>query len=164
MMNFEGMRISATVRHVLAVLIAWLVIAPAFAAAADPAPAKIEAREPRVQIRMEILTVTKIGSSPEDVLQFIRTHFQPNEGAPMPKLKSHPAIGPTAKDSAKKGVRSIRLVLGQYLGNPAPFLLEIPLIAKTTTTVQWAFDKDGKLIEVFVDKDSELGDGKNPDD
>jgi hypothetical protein len=42
--------------------------------------------------------------------------------------------------------------------------MEVPLIAKTTTAVQWAFDQQGKLIEVFVDKDSELGDNKGPDD
>ena len=38
------------------------------------------------------------------------------------------------------------------------------MIAETTTAVQWAFDKDGRLIEVFVDKDTELGDQKGPDD
>jgi hypothetical protein len=30
--------------------------------------------------------------------------------------------------------------------------------------VQRAFDNDDKFIEVFVDKDVELGDGKGPDD
>ena len=42
--------------------------------------------------------------------------------------------------------------------------MEVPMIAKTTTAVQWAFNKEGKLIEVFVDKDSEIGDQKGPDD
>jgi hypothetical protein len=141
---------------------AWLAISPVFAA--DSEPVKIEAREPRVQIRAEILKETTIGSSPDDVLKFINERFKPAKDTPVPKLRNHPAVGPTAKDSDKKGVQSIRLILGQYLTSPALFLMEVPMIAKTTTSVQWAFNKEGKLIELFVDKDSELGDQKGPDD
>jgi hypothetical protein len=132
--------------------------------AADPEPGKIEAGEPRVQIRAEILAGTKIGSSPDDVLKFISERFQPKKDTPAPKLRNHPAVGPTAKDSDKKGVRSIRLVLGHYVTSPAMFLMQVPMVAKTTTAVQWAFSSEGKLIEVFVDKDSELGDEKGPND
>ncbi len=142
--------------------VAWLT--SSVARAADSGLGKIEAREPRVQIRAEILKGTPFGSSPEDVLKFIAGHFQPRAGTPTPKLENHPAAGPTAQRSDKKGVRSIRLILGRYVGNPGLFFMDVPVIAKTTTAVQWAFDKQGKLIEVFVDKDSELGDGKGPDD
>ena len=83
---------------------------------------------------------------------------------PAPKVRNQPAIGPTAKNSDKTGVQSIRLVLGHYLTSPATLLLQVPIIAKTTTVVQWAFDKDGKLSEVFVNKDVELGDSKGPED
>lgn len=153
--------ISALVRS-LAGVVAWLAISPVFAA--DPEPAKIEAREPRAQIRAEILKGTKLGSSPADVLKFINEHFKPKQDVPAPKLRNHPAVGPTAKGSDKKGVQSIRVVLGHYLTSPALLLLEIPMIAETTTAMQWAFSKEGKLIEVFVDKDSELGDEKGPND
>ena len=153
--------IFADIRSRLVVIVG-LAFSPVFAA--DLEPAKIEAREPRVQIREEILKVTKIGSSPDDVLKFISKSFKPKKDAPEPKLTNHPAVGPTAKGSDKKGSQSIRLVLGHYLTSPALLLMEVPMIAKTTTAVQWAFSKEGKLIEVFVDKDSEIGDQKGPDD
>jgi hypothetical protein len=143
-------------------IVTWFAVSSLFAA--DAGPARIEAAEPRVQIRMEVLKGTKLGATPADVLAYIGTHFQPSQGVPAPRLRNHSAVGPTAKESAKKGIQSIRLVLGQYLRNPATFLMEIPIVTKTTTTVQWAFDKEGKLIEVFVDKDSELGDQKGQDD
>ena len=117
-----------------------------------------------MQIRTEILKATQLGSSPEDVLEFVAGHFKPRPGMPTPKLENHPAVGPTAQRSDKKGVGSVRLILGRYVANPGLFFMEIPLIAKTTTAVQWAFNKENKLIEVFVDKDSEFGDGKGPDD
>jgi hypothetical protein len=110
-------------------VVAWLAISPVFAA--DPEPAKIEAREPRVQIRTEILKGTKLGSSPEDVLKFISKSFQPKKDTPAPKLTNHPAVGPTAQGSDKKGVRSIRLILGHYLTSPALLLLEVPLPAES---------------------------------
>jgi hypothetical protein len=139
-------------------VVASLVISSVFAA--DPEPGKIEAREPRA----EILKETKIGSSADDVLKFINESFKPKKDMPTPKLRNHPAVGPTAKDSDKKGVQSIRIVLGHYFASPALLFLQVPMIAETTTAVQWAFDKDGKLIEVFVDKDTELGDQKGPND
>lgn len=153
-------RISAHV-HQWLIFVAWLALSPVLAA--DPG-SKIEAREPRAQIRAEILKQAKLGSNQENVLKFISQSFKPKKDTPLPKLVNHPAVGPTAKDSDKKGVQSIRLVLGQYFASPALLLLEIPMVAYTTTTVQWAFSKEGKLIEVFVDKDTELGDHKAPND
>lgn len=146
------------------VLSAAVLLVTRLAQAAEPEPGKIEAREPRTQIRAEILRETKIGSTPDDVLKFIGARFKPKPGVPAPKLLDRPAVGPTAQPSEKKGIRSIRLILGRYVANPGLLFMEIPVIAKTTTAVQWAFDKEGKLIEVFVDKDAELGDGKGPDD
>lgn len=123
------------------------------------AEAPIKPDEPRVQIRAEVLKATPPGVSPAAVLDYIRKTFERRDDAPAPQLASHPARGVAAEASGKAGVQSIRLVLGRYLRNPATFLMEIPIVTKTTTTVQWAFDKEGKLLEVFVDKDSELGDG-----
>jgi hypothetical protein len=131
---------------------------------ADTELVDIEARAPRAQIRLAILKGTSLGSTPTEVLQFIETNLKPKTDLPAPKLENHGAVGPTAKGSDKKGVGSIRVVLGAYQRNPGLVLLQIPLIVETTTAVQWAFDKDGKLIEVFVDKDTELGDRKSPDD
>ena len=154
-------RITARI-HLWLGLVAWLAIPPVFAS--DPEPGKIEAREPRTQIRAEILKGTKFGSSPDDVLKFISKNFKPKKDTPAPRVRNHPAVGPTAEGSDKKGVQSIRLILGHYLARPALLMQQIPIVARTTTAVQWAFNKDGKLIEVFVDKDTELGDNKGPDD
>jgi hypothetical protein len=70
----------------------------------------------------------------------------------MPALEKHPATGPTAAASRKKGVQCIRLFLGDYLANPALLLLPVPFPAQRRVTAQWAFDKNGRLIEIFVDK------------
>ena len=109
--------ISARIRPWLGVA-TWLAISSVFAA--DPEPAKIEAREPRAQIRTEILKETQIGSSPDDVLKFISKSFKPKKEMPAPKLRNHPAVGPTAKDSDKKGGP-------KYSHRPGPLLREARL-------------------------------------
>jgi len=142
--------------------VGWLVVAPGFAT--DAELSKIESREPRARIRAELLRETKIGSTAADVLRFVTKNFIPKDATTQPQILNHPAVGPTAKESEKRGVQSIRIVLGDYISRPALLLLDVPVISKTTTAVQWAFSKDGKLIEIFVDKDTEIGDRKGPDD
>jgi hypothetical protein len=160
-LQYGALRVTVAGMNRSACFCLWLAVASLLAVpvvdSAESARSKIEAREPRAQIRAEILKQTKQGSSADEVLKFIVSHFQPKQDAPAPKLENHAAVGPTAEHSGKRGVKSIRLVLGRYYANPGLFFMDIPFIAQTTTVVQWAFNKEGELIEVFVDKDAELG-------
>jgi hypothetical protein len=114
-------------------------------------PVEIELRNRRAEIRAELLKYTPLGASVDDVLRFLNKRLRAENGA-KPRLENHSAIGPTAELSKNKGVQSIQLVLGEYLTNPALLLLDAPLPLETAVSVQWAFNHEGKLIEIFVDK------------
>jgi hypothetical protein len=137
--------------------LALLLIEVSSTCAANPAHVKIEPQEHRFAIRQAILKCTPLGTDTNTVLRFVVECFRPKHDATLPKLEQHPADGTTAEASAKKGVQRVRLVLGHYMTNPILLTLQVPMIVETTTSVQWAFDKNGKLIEVFVDKHVELG-------
>lgn len=105
----------------------------------------------RAEIRAALLKATPIGSRATDVLAFIRKSLL-REGAAVPKLEDHPAQLGAAAESPKRGVKSIHVLLGQYIDNPAVIILSGPLVLEKEVTAEWAFDKDDRLIEIFVDK------------
>jgi hypothetical protein len=67
-------------------------------------------------------------------------------------LESHPVQSEAAADSTKRGVKSIHLRLGNYMYNPAVIFLSAPMLLEKEVTVDWAFNKDDRLIEIFIDK------------
>ena len=117
--------------------------------ASDTGAVDIDPSESRALIRKEILSHTPRGSTIDQVRKFVKKQLL-IEG--QPRLIDAPASGPSTKDSTEKGVKSIRILLGRYVTNPLLIVLPIPLPLETDVSVQWAFDKDGKLLNVFVDK------------
>jgi hypothetical protein len=111
----------------------------------------IELSEHRAQIRAVLLRQTPLESTPAEVEKFITTKLL-SKDSPAPALQPHGARGESAAQSAKRGVKSIRLDLGQYIDNPAVILLTAPLLNEKEVTVEWAFDARDRLIEIFVDK------------
>jgi len=105
----------------------------------------------RADIRRALLHATPLGSSAKDVLRIIKKDLQ-KEGYPTPRLESHSVQTDAAANSPKCGVKSIDLHLGDYLYNPAVIFLSAPMLLQKEVTVDWAFDKDDRLIEIFVDK------------
>lgn len=141
-------------RSIFLLLLLAISLGAAKVTAADEksSPVEIELRNRRVEIRAELLKYTPLGASVDDVLQFLNKRLKAGNGAKL-RIENHPAVGATAEASKKKGVQSIQLALGQYLTNPALLLLDAPLPLETNVSVQWAFNREGKLIEIFVDKE-----------
>lgn len=93
-----------------------------------------------------MLELTPIGTNMYDVLEIVRTngwkdvtggYAQINDrGVPMEELGS---VGEPI------GEKSIRAIVGEYTK-----------FFKTSVYVWWAFDKDSKLIEIFVRKQTQI--------
>lgn len=126
--------------------------------AAAPTPVRPALDEPRAQIRAELLSRTPVGTSTAEVLRFIEKNLREKPGAPAPRLEPGPATSASASSSGHAGTQHIRVVLGEYLANPALLLQAIPLAIEDRVTAQWAFDADGRLLDVFVEKTARLGD------
>lgn len=114
--------------------------------------------EPRAQIRAELLSHTPPGTPADEVLRFIAKARPPQSGTAAPSLEAKPATGPAARASGHAGTQRIRIVLGEYMPNPTLLLQPIPLAIEDRVTAQWAFDAEGRLLDVFVDKKAQLGD------
>lgn len=105
----------------------------------------------RAAIRVALIKETPLGSNPADVQRFITTKLLP-QGSRTPVLETHGATCEAAALSAKKGVKSIRVELGNYIDNVAMIQLTAPLLNEKEVRVEWAFDEHDRLIEIFVDK------------
>lgn len=108
-------------------------------------------KDHRPEIRAALLKATPLGSTANQVIDFMRKSLLPAAQRPPP-VEEHPAQSEAAGDSAKKGVKSIHYMLGSYMDNPALLTLSAPLLLQREVTVDWAFDKDDRLVEIFVDK------------
>jgi hypothetical protein len=117
----------------------------------DADKVQIDPHELRARIRAELLRHTPPGSSTRDVLAFVRTRLQ-HEGDLAPVVENHPATGVSAGKSGKKGVKVVTVILSDYLESPILLTLQIPLPLRSTLVAQWAFDKDGRLVEIFLDR------------
>ena len=116
-----------------------------------PQPSLVDPVEHRAEIRATLLKQTPLGSSIADVQRFIRANFAQciSDAA---TLQSHGAEGEAAASSPNKGVKSLQILLGTYIDNPATIFLTAPLLNEKSVTAQWAFDNNGRLVEIFVDK------------
>lgn len=106
----------------------------------------------RTQIRTELLKYTPIGSSLKEVTTFLKTRLLKKDD-PEPVVENHPATGPSAEASANKGVKVIKLNLGDYIANPILLTLAPPLPIQEKLIAQWAFDQNGKLVDLFLDRE-----------
>jgi len=113
---------------------------------------------PRAKIRAELLKHTPPGSPAAEVSRFIASAIPGKPGMPAAQLEAGPATGPAAAASGHPGTQHIRIVLGDYVPNPGLLLGPIPLEIENRVTAQWAFDADGRLLDIFVDKTTQLGD------
>ncbi len=131
------------------VFLTLLLHAMALAFANDTDAVVIDPTESRELIRRAVLSHTPPGSTTDHVRRFIREQLRVEKPA---LLRDPPASGPANAGSSEKGIKSIQILLGRYITNPLLLTLQIPLPLATDVSVQWAFDRDGKLVDVFVEK------------
>jgi hypothetical protein len=143
-----------TIRLLTSVRLAWLhlflLLMTTSALAAD-APINIDPNQKRAEIRAQLLQFTPLGSDTKAVIAFIKTKLARNAGAD-PKVLKHGATGASTEGSDKTGVKVIKVNLRDYFESPALLTLDIPLPWRNALIAQWAFDKDDRLIELFLDR------------
>jgi hypothetical protein len=103
------------------------------------------------EIRTVLLRCTPIESKATDVLKFIAIWLERSADAPL-KIDNAPATGPAAEGSHRRGVRRIRVDLGEYYQHLGAVFLSAPMIVRKRVSAQWAFDEHDRLIDIFVDK------------
>lgn len=128
--------------------------APAFGGG-DEGKVVVDLRSHRAEIRGVLLRHTQVGSSSGEVLKFITAHLERSDDA-TPKMENGPATGPAAKASRRRSVKRIRIYLGQYYDHPEVVFLAAPMLMQKEVDAQWAFDEHDRLINIFVDKQTEL--------
>lgn len=93
---------------------------------------EINPRDHRAAIRAELLKFTPLGSTAHDVIKFLKTRLA-REGDAEPKIEKHPATGPSAEASEKRGVKVIKINLANYLTKSDSFDPGHPAAAKVVT-------------------------------
>ena len=138
-------------RKLLAIALLMRVTA-AFGGANEP-KVVVDLHAHRAEVRQALLRYTPIGSKASQVLKFVAAQLVPS-GSALPKIENGPATGPAADGSRRRGVKTIRVYLGQYYDHPEVVFLTAPMIMRKEVTAQWAFDERDRLVDVFVDKET----------
>jgi len=113
----------------------------------------VNLRAHRGEIRKCLLRQTPLGSTSQSVLKFIATQLE-FSGSGSPKIESGPATGSAAEASQDRGVKRIRIYLGQYYEHPEVVFLTAPILMEREVSAQWAFDKEDRLVDIFIDKNT----------
>lgn len=122
---------------------------------AENEPSPLDLQQRRAQIRELLLKETPVGMESKEVLASILKRLGGDE-AKLPKIEDHPALGPEAEKAKQRGVKSIRLVLGDYYDHPEIIFFAAPMLSRREVTAQWAFDEQDRLVDIFVDKTSSI--------
>ena len=118
-------------------------------------PVVVDLHAHRAEIRAALLHHTPIGSNSADVLKFVSTQLDRSGNAPV-TLTDAPATGPAAQQSHHSGAKNIRIYLGQYPEHAEVVFLSAPMMMQREVSAQWAFDPQGRLIDIFVHKESRI--------
>ena len=96
-------------------------------------------RKPEEEIKANILELTPIGTSMDDVINVIES----NESWVVMYISDRGGVpqGELGKVGDAIGEKTISVILGSYRN-----------IFKTYVVFWWAFDENSKLIEVFIEK------------
>ena len=98
-------------------------------------------RRPADVIKRDIIRLTPIGSSMEDVVKVIES----KEKWEAPRISHKYGYSIPYTTDPDVGEKSIRVFIGEYRN-----------IFVTSVTVYWGFDGDEKLIDVYIWKDKDV--------
>ena len=148
----DKMKPAFRLRPLICLPLVFAFLHPVISEARDP-QVIVDLHSRRAEIRAALLRHTPIGSSMADVVRFVSKQLQ-HFGATAVTVVDKPASGPAAEQSKQRGVKSIRVYLGQYYDHPEIVFLSAPLVMQREVSAQWAFDEHDRLIGVFVEKDT----------
>ena len=137
-------------RELIAVVLLMRLSVSAFGGA-NQSKVIVDLHAPREAIRAALLHYTPIGSKASEVLKFIASRLDRSGNSPL-KIDNEPATGRAAEGSNRRGVRTIRVYLGEYFQHPGAVFLSAPMIMRKQVSAQWALDEHDHLIDIFVDK------------
>jgi hypothetical protein len=111
----------------------------------------IHLHAPRAEIRAAFLQQTPSGSSIEYVVGFISKRLE-RSGSGRATISVQPAGIPSQPLVAK----TIHVYLGQYYKHLGALFLTAPMVVHENVSAQWLFDRNGRLIDVVVDKQARV--------
>lgn len=118
-------------------------------AVADTNPPRVivDIYAPRAAIRAELLQQTPPGSSIENVISFISNRLQRTRSG-VAKI----SVEPANLASQPRVAKTIHVYLGQYYKHLGAVFLTAPMVVHEEVSAGWLFDRDGRLIDIVVDK------------
>ena len=130
-----------------AILSLALVASGAAVADTNPPPVIVDIYAPRATIRAELLQQTSLGSSIEYVISFISDRLQRTRSG-VAKI----SVEPANIASQPRVAKTIHVYLGQYYKHLGAVFLTAPMVVREEVSARWLFDRDGRLIDIVVDK------------
>lgn len=110
----------------------------------------IDLHAPRAEIRTALLKSTPKGSSTDFVIAFISKQLQ------LVEHRSPVAVQPVSDVSQPRATSRIRIRLGDYYKNLGAIFLSAPMVVHEEVHAQWWFDREGRLLEISVDKKGDV--------
>ena len=132
-------------------LLALFVFAASPSLWAGEPPMKINVADRRAETRAALLKFTPLGTDSAEVLAFVKAHLV-KSGETPPAIQNIPARGASAEASQKRGVKRLKVDLGDY-PNPSLLLVSPLFPFEQSLTAQWAFDEKDRLVELFLDRE-----------
>lgn len=133
--------------RVVAILSLLLLAGGTALANANPPKLIINLDASRAAIRGVLLQQTPPGSSIEYVTRFISNRLQPT-GSGLAKI----IVEPASIASQPRVAKTIHVYLGQYYKHLGAVFLTAPMVVHEEVSAQWLFDRNGRLIDIVVDK------------
>ena len=107
----------------------------------------LDLHAPRAEIRAALLKYTPTGSSIEYVVGFISKRLERSKSDPA-AIRVQPARIPSQPLTAK----TIHVYLGQYYKHIGAVFLTAPMVVHEDVSASWLFDRNGRLMDIVVDK------------
>jgi hypothetical protein len=135
----------------------WAILSFALLSIAQPASAEtkqptviVDIHAPSTDIRKRLLKHTPVGSSIGTVTDFISNQLEVTGSILDIRVQ------PTKAPSPSRGRKTIRVYLGQYYKRLGAFFLTAPMVVHEDVNAQWLFDRQGRLVDIVVDKQARV--------
>jgi hypothetical protein len=123
-----------------------LLVVHAAVAGTKPQRVIVDIQASRAEIRQALLKQTPAGSSIRYVLGFISNQLE------IPGSVSEIKVLPAKGALRSRAANTIHVYLGHYYKHLGAVFLTAPMVVHEDVNAQWLFDRNGRLIDIVVDK------------